>query len=294
MSELPPPPVPADCDLREFGFTPIYRARLFGSDFHANTTDSEWRAGVTLWLKSWEQVPAGSLPSDDVGLARLAEFARDLKGWRKVRDGALHGWFQCSDGRFYHEVVAQVVLEAWLKKRKASDKGKAGATKRWHSGNAQTDGTGMPQPSKKMAQALAQAMPSDSNGREGKGIDREGNTQNARADDGLNGKHVPDAEAHEHFERIRSEYPKGIYRDSDWLPAEREVRMRQEEGDAWEVMLEGVRRYAKQCVARGSVGTQYVTQPSRFFHDRHYREPFPLPAAQERKHPEDTGWRPTE
>ena len=32
---------------------------------------------MTLWLKAQDQVPAGSLPGDDVELCRLAELGRD-------------------------------------------------------------------------------------------------------------------------------------------------------------------------------------------------------------------------
>lgn len=117
MSEYPEPLVPAECELRDFPFTPIFRARLFGSGFHSKSTDAEWRAGVTLWLKSWDQSPSGSLPDDDVELCRLAELGRDLKAWRKVREGALRGWILCSDGRLYHRVVAEGVLEAWARKQ---------------------------------------------------------------------------------------------------------------------------------------------------------------------------------
>lgn len=112
----PAPLTPAGCDLRDFPHTPLFRARLFGSSFHARTTDSEWRAGVTLWLKSWDQVPAGSLPDDDIELCRLAELARDLKSWKKLKAGALHGWVLCSDGRLYHPVVAEGVNTAIQKK----------------------------------------------------------------------------------------------------------------------------------------------------------------------------------
>jgi hypothetical protein len=112
VTELPAPLTPADGDLRNFPFTPIFRARLFGSSFHARTSDSEWRAGVTLWLKSWDQVPAGSLPDDDVDLCRLAELGRDLKTWREVKAGAMRSWIKCSDGRWYHPVVAEGVNEA--------------------------------------------------------------------------------------------------------------------------------------------------------------------------------------
>jgi hypothetical protein len=112
ISTLPPPMTPAGCSLQDFPHTPIFRSRLFGSSFHARVTDSEWRAGVTLWLKSWDQVPAGSLPDDDIELCRLAELARDLKGWKKLKAGALRGWVLCADKRMYHPVVAEGVNNA--------------------------------------------------------------------------------------------------------------------------------------------------------------------------------------
>lgn len=114
--QLPPPPVPAEVDLKDFSFTPMYRARLFGSSFHARASDAEWRAGVTLWLKSQDQVPAGSLPDDDIDLCRLAELGRDLKTWAKIKAGAMRGWYKCADGRLYHDVVAEVVNEQWQSK----------------------------------------------------------------------------------------------------------------------------------------------------------------------------------
>lgn len=110
------PLVPGQVDLRDFPFTPIFRARLFGSAFHARANDGEWRAGVTLWLKSWDQVPAGTLPDDDIDLCRLAELGRDMKTWRKLKPGALRGWARCSDGRLHHKVVAEGVMEAWERK----------------------------------------------------------------------------------------------------------------------------------------------------------------------------------
>jgi hypothetical protein len=113
---LPAPPIQPNTDLRDFPFTPMYRARLFGSSFHARVSDAGWRAGVTLWLKSWDQSPAGSLPDDDIDLCRLAELGRDLKSWRKVKAEALWGWHKCSDGLLYHDVVAEGVNEAWQRK----------------------------------------------------------------------------------------------------------------------------------------------------------------------------------
>jgi len=122
-----------DCDLRDFQFMPMDISRLFGSRFHAVCNDAEWRAGVTLWLKSFHQVPAASLPDDDVELCRLAELGRDIRAWKKVRANALHGWEKCEDGRLYHKVVAEKAQEAWGKKQSYRDRSKKGNSKRWGS-----------------------------------------------------------------------------------------------------------------------------------------------------------------
>jgi len=112
------PLVPAHVDLRSFRWVPVDRVRLFASAFNAQANDSEWRVGFTLWLKSWDQVPAGSLPNDDVELCRMVELGRDLKTWRRLKRMALHGWTLCDDGRLYHGVVAEFVTQAW-KRREA-------------------------------------------------------------------------------------------------------------------------------------------------------------------------------
>lgn len=113
---LPPPLVPAEVDLRGLEYMPLLGGRLFSSDFNASATDAEWRAAVTLWWASWGQVPAGSLPADDVVLCRLADLGRDIKAWRKVKAKALHGFVPCSDGRLYHPIVAEQALIAWEKR----------------------------------------------------------------------------------------------------------------------------------------------------------------------------------
>ena len=118
--DLPEPLTPPDCDLRDFGFMPLDIVRLFGSRFHAIADDAEWRAGVTLWAKSFHQVPAASVPDDDVELCRLAELGRDMKQWKKVRAVATHGWVKCSDGRLYHPTVAEKANRLWNSARRVS------------------------------------------------------------------------------------------------------------------------------------------------------------------------------
>jgi hypothetical protein len=106
--------------------------RLFASEFDADRNDSEWRLGVTLWLKSFHQVPAASLPDDDVQLAGSAAWAATWT-WRKSRDGALRGWIKADDGLLYHPFVAEIALEAWLEKLTQRLSSGAGNAARWGS-----------------------------------------------------------------------------------------------------------------------------------------------------------------
>ncbi|MBV7428067.1 MULTISPECIES: DUF1376 domain-containing protein [unclassified Acidovorax] len=138
---------PADCDLRDFAFMPLDINRLFGSRFHAVSSDAVWRAGLTLWARSFHQVPAASLPNDDVELCRLAELARDQKTWKKLKEGALYGWVLCSDGRYYHPIVAEKANEAWKRKLDQRNRSKAGNARRWGpKGDPGSEPPGQPAP----------------------------------------------------------------------------------------------------------------------------------------------------
>jgi hypothetical protein len=135
------PLVPSYVDLSGYGWMPFYGHRLFGSDFNAKCSDAEWRAGVTLWWRAWNQVPAASLPDDDAALARLADLGRDVKTWKRLRDNALRGFVKCSDGRLYHKVMAELVLEAWdrrVSERERKNRWRAGQDR---SKNAELFGT---------------------------------------------------------------------------------------------------------------------------------------------------------
>ena len=110
------PMVPPNCDLRGFPRMMVDIPRLFGSGFNLSATSNPtaWMCGFKLWMKSFHQVPAASLPDDDVRLCQLAELGFDLKTWRKAKPLAMHNWHLCTDGLLYHPVVAEVALEAWL------------------------------------------------------------------------------------------------------------------------------------------------------------------------------------
>lgn len=128
MTEARPNPlVPADVDLRDFAFMPLDVLRLRDSDLATLATGDEFKAAVLLWCASWHQIPASSLPDDDRWLAKHSGAGAR---WKKVRTEALRGFVRCSDGRLYHEVVAEKALEAWEKKRAQRERTKAATVAR--------------------------------------------------------------------------------------------------------------------------------------------------------------------
>lgn len=113
------PLTPHDCDLQDFQFMPLDVSRLRDSDLAADETPEACWAAVLLWSASWHQVPAASIPDNDVWIAKQAGYAQRGKidkDWARVRTGALRGWIKCDDGRLYHPVVAEKAMEAWRAK----------------------------------------------------------------------------------------------------------------------------------------------------------------------------------
>lgn len=129
--QLPEPFVSPDVDLNGYEFMPLYGERLRTSDHNSGCSDAEFRASINIWWSAWLQVPAASLPADDTTLCRLADLGRDLKAWKKVKAMAMRNFVLCSDGRYYHTVLAPIAMNAWTQRVKASQKGKNGAAKRW-------------------------------------------------------------------------------------------------------------------------------------------------------------------
>lgn len=113
-AELPQPLVPAEVDLRDFGFMPLDVLRLRDSDLAALSSGDEFKAAVLLWCVAWHQVPAASLPNDDRLLAR---YSGTGALWRKVKAEALRGFVECDDGRLYHATIAEKANEAWSSKQ---------------------------------------------------------------------------------------------------------------------------------------------------------------------------------
>lgn len=119
--------VPADVDLKDFAFMPLDVHRLLTSETWVLGNGDERAAAMTLWLNSWHQVPAGSLPDND----RMLEHLASCKTWKRSRSHALRGWVSGGDGRLYHPVVCEKALEAWLEKLAQRLSSGAGNARRW-------------------------------------------------------------------------------------------------------------------------------------------------------------------
>ena len=125
MTDIPAPPVPADCDLRGMPGFMLDTERLMASELWALSDGQTFKAAMGLWCRAWRQVPAASLPDDDAVLRAFA--GMPASAWKKAKDMALRGFVKCSDGRLYHLVLAEDAARAWGHRQMQRDK----AGKRW-------------------------------------------------------------------------------------------------------------------------------------------------------------------
>jgi hypothetical protein len=168
MAPITAPLTPADCDLRGLAFMPLDVARLVDSDMVALTSGEEFKAAVILWCKCWLQVPAASLPDDDRVLAHLTGAG---PRWARVKAQALRGFVLCSDGRWYHPVVAEKAREAWRHRSSQRDK----ANRRWAkvatAAGSEAGETAVPE-AKVTPGVSTRSTRTDGRGSEGEGLSR--------------------------------------------------------------------------------------------------------------------------
>jgi hypothetical protein len=108
-----------ETDLRNFCFMPLDVVQLRDSEMAAVEDPEAFRCALLLCCASWHQVPAASLPAQEGMLARLAGYGRDVRTFRRARDaGGMRGWILCSDGRYYHAMVAEKANAAYVGKKK--------------------------------------------------------------------------------------------------------------------------------------------------------------------------------
>ena len=172
------PLTPPDCDLRDFAYMPLDVVRLRDSETAVLLNAAEFRAAILLWCAAWHQVPAASLPNDDRLLAGLAGYGRDRRGWNAVKAGALRGFILCADERFYHPVISEKAAEAFAKcrsqRKRTAAATKAAAARAAEKRNENNETPIRNGPVTDSVTEPSRSSVTDTKGREGKGIERNG------------------------------------------------------------------------------------------------------------------------
>lgn len=106
---------------------PWYFDRVRKSKWWRRASDMARARNVMLWGEAYKGIPAGSLPDDDDELAEAAGFGMEVEAFLAVKAEIMAAWTLCSDGRWYHPTVCEIVLEVW---EKASERRKAAAKKK--------------------------------------------------------------------------------------------------------------------------------------------------------------------
>lgn len=90
------------------------------SNLALSTSDEEFRAGIMLAWASWHQIPAASLPNNDIILMAMSGMGRKapIEDWVRIKSAVLQDWVLCTDDRYYHPRIAQRALNAWAGRTK--------------------------------------------------------------------------------------------------------------------------------------------------------------------------------
>jgi hypothetical protein len=265
------PLTPPDLDLRDFSYMPLEVLRLRDSEMVVLATAEEFRAAVLLWCASWHQVPASSLPSDDRLLANLAGYGRDVESWMKIRSAALRGFVECSDGRFYHPVIAEKAIEA-AQKRRSQKQRTAAATEARRSSKSDRDDHDSPQRDDQLDDQRDDDVTIDSDTTE---TDRNV-VQGNRIERNNKGLSLSDAgatrpDASDKFEEFWKAYPP---RDgpNPRQPAEKKFRALVKTGVDPDLMIAAARKLALDEKARGNFGTRYIPKATRWLNEQRWAD----------------------
>lgn len=134
-SQLPEPPYPKTTKAGSFSFSIEYD-RLQASDTWVLVPSDVRPWCLMSWVVSWGQVPCGSLPGSDEAIA--ARLGCDIRFFSVHRDEIMRGWVLHSDGRYYHPVVTERVLDFLATREKWATKKQA------HRSNVSGDSPGSP------------------------------------------------------------------------------------------------------------------------------------------------------
>lgn len=102
------PPYPAETRAKGWRLE-IDHERIRQSDTWALATPEQRPWLLMLWMVAWEQSPCGSMPASHELIA--ARIGMPAKMFEKNHPILLRGWNAASDGRMYHQVLTERVLD---------------------------------------------------------------------------------------------------------------------------------------------------------------------------------------
>jgi hypothetical protein len=118
-AHLPDQPYPSDTRAKGWRFElDMERARQSDTWALAPPEVRPWL--LMMWATAWEQTPCGSLPDDDELIA--ARLGIPPKMFAKLKPLLLRKWWKAADGRLYHDVLVQRVMEMMATRLKESDR----------------------------------------------------------------------------------------------------------------------------------------------------------------------------
>lgn len=113
------PPYPPDTRAKGYRFELDYE-RILQSDTWALASMRQRPLLLMAWFVAWQQTPCGSLPDSDELIA--ARIGMDTAEFQQNRVILLRGWEKADDGRLYHPVVSEMVLEMLARKTRETQR----------------------------------------------------------------------------------------------------------------------------------------------------------------------------
>jgi hypothetical protein len=113
LEQTPAPLVSPEISMGANDFFPFYFDRLRRSKWWRRASDVARARNVMMWGEAYKSTPAGSLADDDDDLAEAAGYGMDVPAFLQHKAEIMAPWVMCADGRWYHPVVCEVVLETW-------------------------------------------------------------------------------------------------------------------------------------------------------------------------------------
>lgn len=107
LSRCPAPPYAATANMRKFDSLMMNVKTVTSGELALSSPLPVFKAVILLQMEAWQQLPAGSLPNDDLALSRLSSLGPE---WPQYKRQCMRGWYLANDNRLYSDDMTQRVL----------------------------------------------------------------------------------------------------------------------------------------------------------------------------------------